>query len=77
MLLSHFHQKTREFQVVPDLEISEPDLGVKEGEREDMVDEWFGSPGLGRHAKYLRTSCNNDEHPTTGQKYGNHHHSHV
>ena len=38
---------------MPDLEISEPDFGVDDGEREDMVDERFGSPRLGRYAKYL------------------------
>ena len=36
-----------------DLEISKPDFGVKNGEREDVVDERFSSPGLWRHAKYL------------------------
>jgi hypothetical protein len=36
-----------------DLEVAEPDLGIKEREREDVVDERLGSPSLRRHAKYL------------------------
>ena len=41
---------------MPDLEISKPYFGVENGEREDVVDEWFSSPSLRRHAKYLCVS---------------------
>ena len=44
---------------MPDLEISKPDFGVKNGEREDVVDERFSSPSLWRHAEYLCFLCSN------------------
>jgi len=40
-------------QAVPDLEVAKPDLGIEDGEREDVVDEWLCSPGLRWNAKYL------------------------
>ena len=68
---------------MPDLKISEPDLRVKEREREDVVDERFGSPGLGRHAKYLLllffTTHGSDNEYTieTEDTDGTAHHSHA
>jgi len=38
---------------VPDLKVAEPDLGIEDGEREDVVEERLGSPSPGGHAKYL------------------------
>lgn len=40
-------------QVVPDLKIAEPNFGVEDGKREDVVDERLGSSSLGRYPKYL------------------------
>jgi hypothetical protein len=36
-----------------DLEVAEPYFGVKDGEREYVVEEGLGSPSLRRHAEYL------------------------
>ena len=35
------------------LVVAEPDLAVEDGEREYVVDEWFGLAGRGWHAEYL------------------------
>lgn len=51
--MRRFHMKKN---VAPDLEISKPYFGVKDGEREDVVDERFSSPSLWRHAEYLLRS---------------------
>lgn len=57
---------------MPDLEISEPDLGVKDGEREDVVDERLGSPGLRRHTKYLFDDNNEHLCPRVRSRGGTH-----
>jgi len=50
----HDSRVFKQKNVVPDLKVAEPDLGVEDGEREDVVNERLSSPSLGRHAKYLR-----------------------
>jgi hypothetical protein len=57
MTVSHSPAPKRELhskqQVVPDLKIAEPNFGVEDGKREDVVDERLGSSSLGRNPEYL------------------------